>query len=258
MGLYGSWSQSLPAGALFRPHPAGPTDVVDPNLRDARGHSAELGIRGKWQDRLRADVSVYTMTYGDRIGNLSRTNADGSSFYRTSLGNSLHRDWKPYGSEPVALPESPYPRGAHAVELARADESDLRRLPARIARERDEATSTASWVEYARRWSTAGAHPFLLGDFRAGCEYSYTGKESMPMPATPGYPAQNGQAGVIPAWTVWDASAGYTCKERYELKVNLSDLFDDRYFTRRSGGYPGPGLLPGEARTLIVTVGMKL
>lgn len=88
-------------------------------------------------------------------------------------------------------------------------------------------------------------------------QYSYTGKVYADAGNTE-LPNANGQAGVIPAWTVWDASAGYTWKERYELKVNLSNLFDDRYFTRRSGGYPGPGLLPGEARTLIVTVGMKL
>ena len=237
--------------------PPATTDVVDPNLRDARGHSAELGIRGKWQDRLRADVSVYTMTYGDRIGNLSRTNADGSSYlYRTNLGNSLHRGLEAYRSEPIAFPESPYPRGAHAVELARADESDLRRLPARIARERDEQPRRQAGGVRPALIHRCGAS-FLLGDFRAELQYSYTGKVYADAGNTE-MPTANGQAGVIPAWTVWDASAGYTYKERYELKVNLSNLFDDRYFTRRSGGYPGPGLLPGEARTLIVTVGMKL
>jgi Fe(3+) dicitrate transport protein len=256
--LYGNWSQAYRPVLFSDLTPPATTDVVDPNLRDARGHSAELGIRGKWQDRLRADVSVYTMTYGDRIGNLSRTNADGSSYlYRTNLGNSLHRGLEAY----VEVNPLRFLNHRTRVELTLWNSLALMKATYGDFPLASPVNGTSNLdgklVEYAPALIHRCGASFLLGDFRAELQYSYTGKVYADAGNTE-LPTANGQAGVIPAWTVWDASAGYTYKERYELKVNLSNLFDDRYFTRRSGGYPGPGLLPGEARTLIVTVGMKL
>jgi Fe(3+) dicitrate transport protein len=35
-------------------------------------------------------------------------------------------------------------------------------------------------------------------------------------------------------------------------------LTDARYFTRRAGGYPGPGILPADGRTGYVSVGVRL
>ncbi|MEN9348957.1 MAG: hypothetical protein RLZZ77_2468, partial [Bacteroidota bacterium] len=34
----------------------------------------------------------------------------------------------------------------------------------------------------------------------------------------------------------------------------LNNVFDTKYATRRAGGYPGPGLLPGQGRTAAFTV----
>jgi Fe(3+) dicitrate transport protein len=42
------------------------------------------------------------------------------------------------------------------------------------------------------------------------------------------------------------------------LKAGIKNLFDERYFTRRAGGYPRPGALPADGRTFFVSVGAKL
>jgi Fe(3+) dicitrate transport protein len=38
----------------------------------------------------------------------------------------------------------------------------------------------------------------------------------------------------------------------------VNNLLDKNYATRRAGGYPGPGILPGEGRTFYVSLGIKL
>ena len=63
--------------------------------------------------------------------------------------------------------------------------------------------------------------------------------------------------GVIPAYKVQDLSANFKFLKHYNLKAGVNNLTDERYFTRRAGGYPGPGLLPADGRTFYVSAGVK-
>ena len=63
--------------------------------------------------------------------------------------------------------------------------------------------------------------------------------------------------GLIPAYKVQDISAGFKFLKHYNAKAGINNLTDARYFTRRSGGYPGPGLLPADGRTWYVSGGLK-
>jgi Fe(3+) dicitrate transport protein len=71
-------------------------------------------------------------------------------------------------------------------------------------------------------------------------------------------PSANGNNGLIPSYTISDLTAAYKLSKSINVKAGINNLFDVRYFTRRSGGYPGPGALPGDGRTFFVTVGARL
>ncbi len=71
-------------------------------------------------------------------------------------------------------------------------------------------------------------------------------------------PSTNGNTGRIPAYTVTDLTATYKFLKGLNLKAGINNLLDERYFTRRAGGYPGPGALPADGRTFFVSVGAKL
>ena len=58
--------------------------------------------------------------------------------------------------------------------------------------------------------------------------------------------------GVIPAYTVMDLSAEYRVG-RYQLEAGVNNLADRAYFTRRATGYPGPGIIPSEGRSVYAT-----
>ena len=67
----------------------------------------------------------------------------------------------------------------------------------------------------------------------------------------------NGQTGLIPSYAVTDFTATYKYNKNLNIKGGLNNVFDKRYFTRRAGGYPGPGALPGDGRTFFISVGAK-
>ena len=46
--------------------------------------------------------------------------------------------------------------------------------------------------------------------------------------------------------------------EKYNIKAGVNNLTDEKYATRRSGGYPGPGILPGNAGTYFISFGASL
>lgn len=74
-----------------------------------------------------------------------------------------------------------------------------------------------------------------------------------------GYTTPNAAAttGLIPAYQVQDLSASFKFLKNYNIKAGVNNLTDERYFTRRSGGYPGPGILPADGRVFYVSAGVK-
>jgi len=42
------------------------------------------------------------------------------------------------------------------------------------------------------------------------------------------------------------------------IRAGINNLLNEKYFTRRSGGYPGPGIMSAEPRNFFLTVGLKL
>ena len=71
-------------------------------------------------------------------------------------------------------------------------------------------------------------------------------------------PTANGNNGLIPSYTITDLTATYKFSKSLNIKTGINNLFDERYFSRRAGGYPGPGALPGDGRTFFISVGAKL
>ena len=70
-------------------------------------------------------------------------------------------------------------------------------------------------------------------------------------------PTANGVNGIIPAYQLMDLSSGYNVNDKFFIKAGVNNLGNKKYFTRRAGGYPGPGLMPAEPRNYFVTVGLK-
>ncbi|MEQ1552716.1 MAG: hypothetical protein ABL929_00990 [Ferruginibacter sp.] len=67
----------------------------------------------------------------------------------------------------------------------------------------------------------------------------------------------NAQNGLIPSYNITDITAAYKLPNNIKIKAGINNAFDKIYFTRRAGGYPGPGALPADGRTFFVSMGAK-
>jgi Fe(3+) dicitrate transport protein len=58
---------------------------------------------------------------------------------------------------------------------------------------------------------------------------------------------------------VADFALGYKFSDKYNIRIGINNLTDNKYFTRRTETlvYLGNGILPGDGRSCYVTLGAK-
>ncbi|MBD0374413.1 MAG: TonB-dependent receptor, partial [Flavisolibacter sp.] len=229
------------------------TDVVDPNLKDARGYNIDLGYRGKVQNFLQFDVSGFYLQYNNRIGAITVSNPGGTpASYRliTNVGASTSKGFEGYvefnpvraftanqNADVILFGSYGYTHATYSGDYKDANTKGkkVENAPAHILR---------SGV-------SAGYKRFLLTG-----QVSYVGETFSDANNTL-QPTANGQVGLIPSYIVTDLTATYKFAKNLNLKAGVNNLLDERYSTRRAGGYPGPGALPADGRTFFVSVGAK-
>ena len=226
------------------------TDVIDSDLKDSRGFNADLGYRGKVQDYLQFDVSGYYLQYNDRIGTVT---VAGTPSYRlvTNVGNSTSKGFEGYVEfNPVRAFSSN--KNADLIIFGSYGYTH-----ARYSSDHKDAATKGKKVENApenivRTGISAGYKKLLVT-----AQLSYVGETFSDANNTV-VPSTNAQNGLIPSYVITDLTATYKFPKYINIKAGINNLLDERYFTRRAGGYPGPGALPGDGRTFFVSVGAKL
>jgi Fe(3+) dicitrate transport protein len=71
-------------------------------------------------------------------------------------------------------------------------------------------------------------------------------------------PSTNGVTGLLDRYGVFDLSSEYKFMKNFNIRAGINNLLSEEYATRRAGGYPGPGIIPGEGRTFYISIGAKL
>ncbi len=257
--LYGNLTQAY-RPMLFSDLSALPTtDVIDPNLKDATGYNADLGCRGTVGDWLRFDVSAFYLSYANRIGTLTQQRTDGS-FYnlRTNVGQSKSRGVEAFVE--AALLNGKTSRGDLRVfgsySFTDAQYGALQVIIKNAASQLAQTTLEGKQVENAPRNILRNGATYSRKRWSLTWQTSYVDAAFSNANNT-ATPTADGTNGTIPSYLVHDLT-GSANWGRYTLRAGINNLSDARYFTRRSGGYPGPGLLPAEGRNVFVGIGVKL
>lgn len=225
------------------------TDVVDQDLKDSKGYNADLGYRGKVKDFLQFDVSGYYLQYNNRIGTVT---VSGTPSYRliTNVGNSSSKGIESY------IEFNPVRAFTKNTKADLIIFSSYGYTDARYSSDHKDAATKGKKVENApkhifRGGISAGYKGFLLTAQLSHVGETYSDGNNTVTPTA------NGNNGLIPSYTITDLTATYKFSKGLNIKAGINNLFDERYFTRRAGGYPGPGALPGDGRTFFVSVGAK-
>ncbi len=225
------------------------TDVVDPNLKDAKGYNADIGYRGKVKNFLQFDMSSFYLKYNNRVGTLTPTGAT----YRlvTNVGNSISKGLESFVEFNVI---KAFTKVKHTDIIIFGSYSYTN---AKYSGDHKDAATKGKRVENAPKDIFRGGLSFGYKYFLLTGQLSFVGKTFSDANNTV-QPTTNGQNGLIPSYSITDITATYKFSKNLNIKTGINNILDERYFTRRAGGYPGPGVLPGDGRNFFISVGAKL
>jgi len=261
MEAYANISQAYRPVGFSDLTPPATTAVIDPNLHDSRGWVADLGYRGRFKHFLNFDISVFYLRYADRIGTISRLADDGSVYqYRTNLSTSIHKGVETYLEvNPVAFFTTSKSFGALNL-FASLSWTDARYTDLPVTTVSNgmiiETNLKDKYVDNAPRYVHRLGATYAQKGFSATWQVSSV-SDVFADAANTEAPSANGQTGSIPGYSVQDLSATWHFLDNYTLRAGVNNLTDERYATRRAGGYPGPGLMPGEGRTWYAGLGLR-
>jgi len=240
------------------------TDVIDPDITDAKGYNADLGYRGKVGDWLFFDASIYHLQYNNRIGTVTQQRADGSFYnFRTNVGNSASRGVESLVElSPVraANKNKPLPFGDISLFISYsyndARYGNFKVIAKNSSNQLVETNLKNKRVENAPVHILRTGLTYRYKDFSITAQVSHVGKAYSDANNTVAV-SPNAQNGRIPAYTVTDLTASCRVAKKLTVKAGINNLGNERYFTRRAGGYPGPGALPADGRTYFISLGAK-
>ena len=245
--LYGNVSQAYRPILYEALTPLGSVTRVDPNLRAAHGYNAELGWRGTMLEALKVDLGIFYLSYRDRIGTRSGTGASGEFTETTNIGNSVHRGAEAY------VEFDPLTVNGRASRVGNVDLfTSLAYVDARYV----SGQFSGNRVEQAPRVVGRVGATYALDRFSSTLQVSHTsrafGDANNSIVAT-----DDAVAGLVPAYTLLDYSGQLAVGSAYQLTFGVNNLANSRYFTKRTGEYPGPGILPGAVRSVYVGIGAR-
>ncbi len=224
------------------------TDVIDENLKDAKGYNVDFGYRGKVKNFLQFDVSTFYLEYNNRIGAV--TPAGTNTRLITNVGASTSKGFEGF----VEISPTKIIAQNYLVDISLFGSYGY--TDAKYSSNFKDANTKGKRVENAPQNIFRGGITFTYKDLNFTAQLSSVGKAYSDANNTETATA-NAQNGVIPSYTVSDITASYKLKNGLKIKAGLNNVFDKIYFTRRAGGYPGPGTLPADGRTFFVSLGAK-
>jgi Fe(3+) dicitrate transport protein len=248
--------------------PPAVTDIIDPNLKDASGFNADIGFRGTFKNYLNFDFSLFYLSYNNRIGSIRQfVNNDptqGTFLFRTNLGETVNKGIEGFANLNITRLfeiEKPYGNLDFFASVSFIDSryTDFRifSTPSAPNFTITETNLSGNRVENAPRYIHNFGLSWTNNNISATAQYRMSGRIFTDANNTT-TPSANGVTGVLDDYRVFDLSTEYKFLKNYNIRAGINNLFDEEYATRRAGGYPGPGILPGEGRTFYISIGAKL
>ena len=225
------------------------TDVVDPDLKDSKGYNFDIGYRGKVKNYIQFDISGFYLKYNNRVGTITTSGTN----YRliTNVGASISQGIESY------IEFNPVRAFSNSQTTDVILFSSYSYTNATYSSDHMDANTKGKKVENAPTDIFRGGISYGYKNFLITAQLSFVGASFSDANNTIAASA-NGNTGRIPSYSITDLTGSYKFSKMLQLKAGINNVLDKRYFTRRAGGYPGPGALPADGRSLFISIGAKL
>jgi Fe(3+) dicitrate transport protein len=246
--LYANFSQAYRPIQFANLQAPPTTDLVDPDLKDAKGYNFDIGYRGKVKNYLQFDISGFYLQYNNRVGTITPSGTN----YRliTNVGASNSKGLESY------IEFNPIRAFTNSVHSDIILFSAYSFTDARYSGNHQDANTKGKKVENAPQDILRTGLSLGHKGFLCTIQLSYVGAAYSDANNTTN-PSANGNVGLIPSYSIMDLTGSYKFSKSLNIKAGINNMADVRYFTRRAGGYPGPGALPADGRNFFVSIGAK-
>ncbi len=252
MNLYGGWSQAYRPVIFKDIIPGSVFEISDKNLKDAKGYNLEAGYRGAWKN-FTWDIGVFQLLYKNRLGTIATSDASGNLIIRrTNIGHStakgielfVQKDFYPSNKSVFSVfTSSSYLDAKYKNAIIRSGSTNI--------------DVSGKDVESTPRYISRNGASFRYSLLSMSLLYSYTAKSFADV-FNAVQPNASGSTGVVPAYGLTDINGTIQCSKNVKILLNVNNLFDKSYFTKRPQFYPGPGIWPSDGRTYSITANIQL
>lgn len=248
--LYGNLSQNYRSVTFSDINIINPSFAIDQDITDEKGFTVDLGVRGKYKYVLSYDVGLFGLAYKDRIGLDLRVLENGMiKNVRDNIGDAIM-----YGVESL------FDFNLNKLFIKNNDYIFSYFINTSIINSKytnSEANGVVgNKVEFVPSLNLKTGIKFGYKNLSSNLQFTYLSSQFTD--ASNAVESDfSGVVGEIPAYKIVDLSLSYRYK-KFKLETGINNLLDEKYFTRRASGYPGPGIIPSNNRNFYVTLEVKL
>ena len=226
------------------------TAAIDQNLKDENGYSFDVGLRSNRAKFLNYDVSVFYLRYNNRIGEIQFRDAFMVLLLRRNIGAAAIRGVEAFAELSVL---QLFPQKKEETVLS---------VFGNVALINSEYLSTqavgveGNKLEFVPAVNTKAGLKLAFKNFKFSYQFTYLSDQfsDATNARESGFSAI---VGLIPAYAISDISMSYSY-QRYKIEASLNNAANRYYFTRRATGYPGPGILPSDGRSIYLSLQVKI
>lgn len=248
--FYGNISENYRSVTFADISISNPAYSISPEISDENGFTFDLGLRGDYYKKFSYDIGLFSLFYNERIGFVQKAYKDGSvKSEKGNVGNAVM-----YGIESlidfdlneIFIKNNNYSFNYFINSSFISSEYT----------KSDEPGVMGKKVEFVPKLNLKSGFKFGYKNLMLNIQYTYLSRQF-----TDASNAVNsnlsGVIGQIPSYDILDFSASYLF-EKFKIETGINNLLDNVYFTRRATGYPGPGIIPSQPRSIYLTVQFKI
>ncbi len=247
--LYSNLSQNYRSVTFADISIINPAYAINPSINDEKGYTLDLGIRGTYNKKFSFDSSLFSLIYKDRIGFIQKVFQDGN--VKSERGN--------VGNAQIIGLESLLDFDLNEIFIKNKNLDfnyfvNYSFIESKYLKSK-EVGITENQVEFIPRHNFKTGLKFGYKDFVFNIQYSYVSEQYTDSSnALQGN--LSGVIGQIPSYEIADISISYKFKNII-FETGINNILDEKYFTRRATGYPGPGIIPSPPKNAYLTVELK-
>lgn len=250
--IYGNYSLAYRPVTFSEITPSATTEIIDPNLKNASGFNADFGYRGNVKNFLNFDIGIFYLQYNNRIGTITQNSVP----FKTNIGTSNSKGIESYIEiNPIKIFTENVKLGTFSIYASNSFiDAKYTEWNNPLIANNPLLSIANKRVENAPLFIHRFGGTYYLKEFSLTFQYS-TVSDVYTDAANTELANATGTIGKLSGYKIMDASCSYRFLKNYNVKAGINNITDEKYATRRSTGYPGPGLLPGNGRNLFISVG---